>query len=98
MADNSYEDKDKINEILNTSNRIKFLLLDKYKVSLNDIKSIRVDSDNFKVDINFENNMLRFKAKGTQNALMKDPEQHIMTMVLDPALAMGVMEICEDFA
>lgn len=98
MSDKLYEEREKIHEILDNSNRLKFLLLERYKVLPDDIKSIRVDSDNFKIDINFENEMFRFKAKGTQNVLMHDPDQGIMTMVFDPALVMGIMEICEDFS
>lgn len=98
MAFNSYEEQTKIREIISTSNRLNFVLSDKFKVTPNEITSIQVDGDNFKVDIFSKEILYRFKAKGTDSVAMKDIETGGMKMAFDPALAQGIYEICEDFA
>jgi hypothetical protein len=97
MADNNYSDKEKIKEILTLSSRLKFLLIDNYKIDINAITSIRVDSDNFKIDVNVGEKMYRFKAKGTDSVLLTDPTNGSMKMEFDPALAQGVYNICDDY-
>ena len=98
MADTSYTDKGKINAIIALSNRLKYLLMEKYKIDLDTITSIRVDGDNDKIDVHVGEEYYRFKAKGIHDVLMKDPEKGIMVMELDPALAQGIYEIVDDFA
>ncbi|TAF10599.1 MAG: hypothetical protein EAZ77_02955, partial [Nostocales cyanobacterium] len=90
MADISFTDKNKIAEIINTSNRLKYIILFTYKISLEDIISVRVDGDNFKVDVNTETEMFRFKAKGLDSVIIKDVETGILQLTFDPALAQGI--------
>ncbi len=98
MSDKLYKEKGKIKEILSSSNRLKFLITETYGVAIDDIDNLRVDSDNFKVDVNTLNTMYRFKAKGVQNVLLKDNSTGNMKMALDPVLAQAIHEICNDFS
>lgn len=98
MPDKTYSSPEKIQDILSESSRLRFLLTERYGLKLSKIDSIRVDSDNHKIDIRSGDTHLRFKAKGTDAVLMKDPETGIMKMVFDPALAQGVLEIVHDHA
>jgi hypothetical protein len=98
MADISYEERNRIDAILSESSRLTFVLIDKYKVQPSEITSIRVDSDNFKIDVRVGEEVLRFKAKGTDSVIMKDPEAGILKLTFDPALAQGVYNIVDEFA
>ncbi|MGB0522407.1 MAG: hypothetical protein ACPGJS_05575 [Flammeovirgaceae bacterium] len=98
MADIIFDQREKIEEIINESNRLRFLLLQHYKITLADISAIRVDSDNFKIDVYSNDVRLRFKAKGTENVLLKDPASGIMKLTFDPALAQAIYEITSDYA
>ncbi|AFZ27444.1 hypothetical protein Cylst_5428 [Cylindrospermum stagnale PCC 7417] len=97
MADISFTDKSKIAEIINTSPRLKYLLAFTYQISLDDIVSIRVDGDNFKVDVNTKTDMFRFKPKGIENVIMKNPEIGILQLQFDPALAQGIYNIVDEY-
>ncbi len=98
MADISFIDKTKIIEIIETSSRLKYLLLSTYQISLDDIDSIRVDGDNYKIDINTDTDTLRFKSQGLENVLMKNPETGILQLTLDPALAQAIYNIVDEYA
>ena len=97
MMDRVYTEKNTISEILRLSNRMRFLLMDQYKVKTDEIVSIRVDSENKKVDINLPEKLLRFKAKGVKNVLIPNIKTGGLSFTLDPALAMGIYEIIGDF-
>ena len=98
MADISFTNREKIQEIINTSSRLKYLLTFTYKISLDDIVSVRVDGDNFKIDVNTEEDMFRFKAKSVDNVIMKNPESEIMELKFDPALAQAIYNIVDEYA
>lgn len=98
MADVDFSTSEKIEEILETSMRLDYLVTQKHGLSVEDITSIRVDSDNYKIDINTEDSMLRFKAKGTERVLMPNAETGVLQMVLDSELAQGIYAIVEGFA
>lgn len=98
MADINVENRDLIEEIIKESSRLRFLLLQHYKLTLADVTAIRVDSDNFKIDVQTANVRLRFKAKGTENVLLKDPASGIMKLTFDPALAQAIYEITSSYA
>ena len=98
MADITYEQNEKITEIINSSSRLKYLLQETYRVKIDSITGLRVDSDNMKIDINMGSEMIRFKAKGTEDVLAPDPQTKNMTMVLDPALAQAIYAICNEYA
>ncbi len=97
MTDISFSDRSQINEIINTSSRLKYLLIFIYKVAINDIISVRVDGDNFKLDIYTKKDMLRFKAKGLENVIMKNPDNNILQLTFDPALAQGIYKIVDEY-
>jgi len=98
MTDISFTDRDKINEVIDTSSRLKYLLKFTYQLSLDDIVSVRVDGDNFKVDINTENDMLRFKPQGVENIIMRNPEAGILQLTFDPALVQAIYNIVHEYA
>lgn len=98
MADIQFEDKAKIQEIIKESSRLTYLITQKYGIQLEEIIRLRVDGDNIKIDVHTTTEMLRFKAKGTRHALVKDLETGGMKMVLDPALAQAIYEIVYDYA
>ncbi|NJL91093.1 MAG: hypothetical protein HC916_15880 [Coleofasciculaceae cyanobacterium SM2_1_6] len=97
MADIDFTDNNKIQEIINTSSRLKYLLKFAYQIPLDSIVSIRVDSDNMKIDVNTDSETFRFKAKGLDSVIMKNPELGIMQLTLDPALAQAVYNIIDEF-
>ncbi|TYQ30545.1 hypothetical protein [Pseudanabaena sp. UWO310] len=97
MTDISFTDRDKIYEVIDTSSRLKYLLKFTYQLSLDDIVSVRVDGDNFKVDINTEKDMLRFKPQGIENVIMKNPETGILQLTFDPALAQAIYNIVDEY-
>lgn len=97
MTDISFSDRSQINEIINTSSRLKYLLIFIYKIAINDIISVRVDGDNFKLDIYTKKDMLRFKAKGLENVIMKNPDNNILQLTFDPALAQGIYKIVDEY-
>jgi hypothetical protein len=97
MPEISFTDKNKIAEIINTSKRLKYIILFTYKISLEDIISVRVDGDNFKVDVNTETEMFRFKAKGLDSVIIKDVETGILQLTFDPALAQGIYNIVDEY-
>lgn len=98
MADKQFTDPSIIQEIIQSSARLKYLVTQKYQVALEDILSIRVDGDNYKIDIHTTPETFRFKAKGTDQALVKDPNTGGMALVFDPALTQGIYEIVQDYA
>jgi len=98
MADINFENRDKIIEIIKESNRLQYLLTHHYKLALDDIIAVRVDSDNYKIDVQTVSTRFRFKAKGTENVLLKDPSSGIMKLTFDPALAQAILEITHDYA
>ncbi|NJL15036.1 MAG: hypothetical protein HC913_19905 [Microscillaceae bacterium] len=98
MADVSFEDQEKIKEILKTYSRVHYLVTQEYGIPLEAVLSVRVDGENGKIDVNTADTMLRFKAKGSENALVSDPETGGMKMVFDPALAQAIFEIIQDYA
>ncbi|MDX2304045.1 MAG: hypothetical protein NW226_14660 [Microscillaceae bacterium] len=98
MADLMFEDKSKIEEILATSSRLKYLVTQEYGIKPDEILYVRVDGDNFKVDIETHMAMYRFKAQDTEHVLLKDAETGVMKKEFDPALAQGIYEIVHDFA
>lgn len=98
MADINVENRDKIVEIINESSRLRYLLTNHYKLSSEDIVAIRVDGDNHKIDVKTASVQLRFKAKGVENVLLKDPASGIMKLTFDPALAQAIYEITNDYA
>jgi len=95
MADNLYQVKEEIQRIINVSQRLKYLIQEKYLVS--EIESIRVDGDNNKVDLHTPKRVLRFKAKGPQHVLLMKPDEEGLIMTLDPALAQGIYNIVDEF-
>lgn len=97
MGTNFYDDKEKIEEILEVAGRLKSLLVKSYEVDLDSIEQIMVDSDNTKIDLIVGGEMLRFKAKGDANVLVPDPEVDGVKMEYDPALNMGIRAVCEEF-
>lgn len=98
MADISFTDKSKIVEIINTSSRLKYLIVFTYQIPLEDIVSVRVDGYNFKIDVNTETEMFRFKAKGVDSVIMKNIELGILQLTFDPALAQGIYNIVDEYA
>ena len=98
MADTELTDITKINEIINTSSRLKYLLNSTYQISIDDIVSVRIDSDNFKVDVNTEMETFRFKPQGLENVIMKNIETGILQLTFDPALAQGIYNIIDEFS
>ncbi|MFM6137713.1 MAG: hypothetical protein ACKO3K_03070 [Cuspidothrix sp.] len=97
MADITFSDKNKITEIINTSSRLKYLIKFTYQISLEDIVSVRIDGNNFKIDVETETEMFRFKAKGLDNVIMKDVETGIMQLKFDPALAQAIYNIVDEY-
>lgn len=98
MADVTYTDRAKIEEILRASSRLRYLVTVTYAAPLEAIEPVRVDGDNVKVDVTAGGRTLRFKAKGTEQCLVPDPEHGGVRLALDPALAQGLHEIVGDFA
>ena len=97
MAQIRFTDRENIEEIINTSGRLKYLLTYTYKVSIDDIVSVRVDGDNFKIDVNTKEEMFRFKAKGVDSVIMKNLESEIMELKYDPALAAAIYNIVDEY-
>ena len=77
---------------------MKYLLTSTYQLSLDDIISICVDGDNFKIDIETETDTFRFKPQGTENVIRKNPELGILQPTLDPALAQAIYNIVDEYA
>ena len=98
MTDISFTDRYKISEVIDTSSRLKYLLKYTYQLSLDDIISVRVDGDNFKVDINTEKDMFRFKPQGVEDVIIKNPETGILQLTFDPALAQAIYNIVDEYA
>jgi hypothetical protein len=98
MADKRFEDPDTIGAVVDTSSRLKYLLTSTYGIGLDEIEAIRVDGDNFKIDVHAAGQMLRFKAKGLDHVLAKNPESGALELKLDPALAQAIYNIVDDFA
>jgi hypothetical protein len=98
MTDISFTDRDKIREVIDTSSRLKYLLKFTYQLSLDDIVSVRVDGDNFKVDINTEEDTLRFKSQGEEHVIMKNLETGSPQLTFDPALAQAIYNIVDEYA
>jgi len=98
MADKIFEDMDKIQEILGMASRLKTVLKEKYKILPQDISSLKIDGDNFKIDISTKKGaMIRIKAKGTDTVLASNPDNGTMVMQQDPALAQCLFRISDEF-
>lgn len=98
MADVNFDDSVKIQEILESSSRLRYLVTHTHGLGVEDITSIRIDGDNYKLDVNTATKMLRFKAKGTDRVLAPNAETGNLEMLFDPALAQAIYGIVEDFA
>ena len=98
MKDIRIEQPDTIREIIHSSSRLRYLLCDQYGVAPQQICAVRLDGDNFKIDVHTQGGqMLRFKAKGFDHVLRKDPESGMLKLEFDPALAQAVYEIISDY-
>jgi hypothetical protein len=97
MADIQITNPSKIQEIIYESSRLRYLLSDRYKLPIAEINSIRLDSDNFKIDLYTKDTFFRFKAKGLENVLVTNPDTQSMDLQFDPALAQAVYRIIEEF-
>ncbi|HLO50467.1 MAG TPA: hypothetical protein VK211_18770 [Kamptonema sp.] len=97
MADISFTNEERIGEIINRSSRLKYILTFTYKISLDDVISVRVDGDNFKIDVNTEAEIFRFKAQGVENVIMKNPKSRILELTFDPALAQAIYNIIDEY-
>jgi hypothetical protein len=87
-----------IAEILIQSSRIKFLLLDRYNISPEEITKVIIDGENRKVDFRTETTNLRFKMKEEQHVLL--PAAHnvrILEIALDPWRWHNIAEIIHDW-
>ena len=92
-----FDNKNKINEIVDTSNRLKYILKFTYQISLDDIVYIQVDGDNFEVDISTQADMFSFKTQGLENVIIKNPDNGILQSTFDPALAQGIYNIINEY-
>ncbi|MBK6608501.1 MAG: hypothetical protein IPQ05_21395 [Leptospiraceae bacterium] len=97
MADIQITDPDTIRDIIYESSRLRFLLAETFRLPLEEISAIRLDSDNFKIDIYTKVTYFRFKPKGLENILVTNPETRAMELQFDPALAQAVYRIIEEF-
>ncbi len=98
MRDITYDNPATIADILSLSSRLRYLLQTTYNIAPDDITSLRVDGDNYKIDVHTETDMFRFKAQGLENVISKNPETGVMSLEFDPALAQGIYSIVEDYA
>ncbi|HMV41994.1 MAG TPA: hypothetical protein PK079_13750 [Leptospiraceae bacterium] len=96
MADIEITNPNTIQEIVYESGRFKYILSEIYNLKISAIQSIRLDSDNFKIDINTKDTYYRFKPKGFEDVLMTNPETRSMELKFDPALAQAVYRILND--
>ena len=96
MSDTTHHNPETIARILAISSRLKYLLKVTLQIDLSTISSIRIDSDNVKIDIHTDR-LFRFKAKGLQHVLLPDPETGSLKMDFDPALAQGIYAIVDEF-
>ena len=97
MADIQITDPDTIRDIIYESSRLRFLLAETFRLPLEEISAIRLDSDNFKMDIYTKLTYFRFKPKGLENILVTSPETRATELQFDPALAQAVYRIIEEF-
>lgn len=97
MADITFDKSEKVNQIIQTSSRLNYLLNFTYRILPTHIISIRVDGDNMKIDVNTIDNMYRFKCLDIENVLLKDADSGVMRGVFDPALAQGILNIIDEF-
>lgn len=98
MADVMVTDRAAIEDIVGMSSRLRYLLTVSYAIAPETISAIRVDGDNFKIDVHAGDEIYRFKAKGLEEALLKDPETGGLKLVLDPALAQAIYAIVGEYA
>ncbi len=100
MADVSFTDRGKISEIINTSSRLEYLLKFRYKISLDDIVSVRVDGDNLKVVVDTETDQFLFKPKGSDlnYVIMKNLELEGLHLTYDPILVQAIYNIVDEYA
>ena len=98
MADRMIEDAALIKGIIDEHPRLKYLLQFEYKVPLERIKSLRLDGDNNKLDVNADR-LYRFKALDSMDVLRpKFASPDVMERALDPALAQAVLVAIADYA
>ena len=98
MPDIQIKNPNKIQEIIYESSRLRYLLSDRYKLPISNIQAVRLDSDNFKIDLYAKDTFFRFKAKGLENVLATNPDTRSMDLQFDPALAQAVYRIIEEFS
>ncbi|MBK8399049.1 MAG: hypothetical protein IPL26_27900 [Leptospiraceae bacterium] len=97
MADIQIKNPNKIQEIIYESSRLRYLLSDRYKLPISNIQAVRLDSDNYKIDLYTKETYYRFKANGLENVLTTNPDTMSMDLQFDPALAQAVYRIIEEF-
>ncbi len=97
MADIEITTPSTIQEIIYESSRLRFLLAETFRLPLEEIDAIRLDSDNFKIDIYTKLTYFRLKPKGPENILITNPETRVLEMQFDPVLAQAVYRIIEEF-
>lgn len=93
MADIQITNPSTIQDIIYKSSRLKQVLTEFYGIKLNEISAIRLDSDNFKIDVFTQDNYYRFKPKGFEDILITNPEIRNMELKFDPALAQAIYRI-----
>lgn len=98
MADLEITNTNTIQEIIYESSRLRSLIAEIFKLEIKDISSIRLDSDNYKIDIYTNETYFRLKPKGQEDILLTNPETRILEMHFDPALAQAVYRIINEFS
>ncbi|MCS6813620.1 MAG: hypothetical protein NZ772_08635 [Cyanobacteria bacterium] len=98
MRNLTYDDPATLADILSFSSRPRYLLQATYNITPENITSLQVDSDNYKIDVHTEAETFRFKAQSLENVIMKNSETGEMSLEFDPALAQGICSIIEDYA
>lgn len=98
MADLEITNTNTIQEIIYESSRLRSLIAEIFKLEIKDISSIRLDSDNYKIDIYTNETYFRLKPKGQEDILLTNPETRILEMHFDPALAQAIYRIINEFS
>ena len=98
MADLEITNTNTIQEIIYESSRLRSLIAEIFKLEIKDISSIRLDSDNYKIDIYTNETYFRLKPKGQEDILLTNPETRIFFFFFDPALAQAIYRIINEFS